>query len=135
MQAKDYGVQSPHHSRTILTPLPHPHISIHRRGRSGARSLGTGCLRAAGRPDEIGKAATRASTPSVKASSFWTPDSTCCFSREKSCLRFYMTPRAQQQGLGSREVIPTLRFFFPESAGMRNRWTDGQVGEGSIFPS
>lgn len=45
-----------------------------------------------------------------------------------------MTPRVQQQGLGSSEIIPKLRFLSPESAGMRNRWTDGQVGEGSLFP-
>lgn len=55
---------------------------VHRSWRSRRRSLRTGCLPRK-LPDEIGKAAARARSPSIKASSLWKLDGTHRFSKRK----------------------------------------------------
>lgn len=62
---------------------------VHRSWRS-KRSLRTGCLPRKV-PDKTGKAAARARSPSIKPSSLWKLDGAHHFSRERSCLRSYVT--------------------------------------------
>lgn len=86
-------------------------------------------------PDEIGKAAATASSPSLQASSCWPPDSARCASRAKSCLRAYGTPRAQQQVLGRRGASPPPRDFPPQAPSMRLAGgMDGQTDRLGVAP-